>query len=124
MTATEPVVLPTNAESTAADRAHVFHSWSAQGLIAPLPIAGGSGATFWDNEGNRYLDFASQLVNLNLGHQHPPRVTGPSPRQVPLVGLGPGEDPTLLGGRVRRSDRRPTAHASSRAHRSRTVWCG
>ena len=71
MTATEPAVLPTNAESTAADRAHVFHSWSAQSLIAPLPVAGGSGATFWDNEGNRYLDFSSQLVNLNLGHQHP-----------------------------------------------------
>ena len=71
MTATDPAVLPTNAESTAADRAHVFHSWSAQGLIAPLPIAGGSGATFWDNEGNHFLDFSSQLVNLNLGHQHP-----------------------------------------------------
>ena len=71
MTATHPAVLPTNAESTAADRAHVFHSWSAQSIIAPMPIAGGSGATFWDNEGNHYLDFSSQLVNLNLGHQHP-----------------------------------------------------
>ncbi|MFM7069337.1 MAG: aspartate aminotransferase family protein [Actinomycetes bacterium] len=80
MTATEPSTehgaatptqRPSNAASTAADRAHVFHSWSAQSLIAPLPIAGGSGATFWDNEGNRYLDFSSQLVNLNLGHQHP-----------------------------------------------------
>lgn len=66
-----PAPLPSNAESTAADRAHVFHSWSAQGLIAPLPVAGGEGAWFWDNEGNRYLDFSSQLVNLNLGHQHP-----------------------------------------------------
>lgn len=60
-----------NAESTAADRAHVFHSWSAQSLISPLPIAGGEGSWFWDYDGNRYLDFASQLVNLNLGHQHP-----------------------------------------------------
>ena len=62
---------PTNAEATAADRAHVFHSWSAQALISPLPIAGGKGATFWDEEGNQFLDFSSQLVNLNLGHQHP-----------------------------------------------------
>lgn len=60
-----------NAASTAADRAHVFHSWSAQAHISPVPIAGGEGAWFWDHEGNRYLDFASQLVNLNLGHQHP-----------------------------------------------------
>ncbi|KXZ57615.1 Taurine--pyruvate aminotransferase [Microbacterium laevaniformans] len=53
------------------DRSHVFHSWSAQALIDPLPVAGGAGATFWDYAGNSYLDFSSQLVNLNLGHQHP-----------------------------------------------------
>jgi len=53
------------------DRAHVFHSWSAQGNLAPVPVAGGSGATFWDYEGREFLDFGSQLVNLNLGHQHP-----------------------------------------------------
>ena len=53
------------------DRGHVFHSWSAQALIDPLPVAGGEGSEFWDYQGNRYLDFSSQLVNLNLGHQHP-----------------------------------------------------
>jgi taurine--2-oxoglutarate transaminase len=50
---------------------HVFYSWSAQKLIDPMPVAGGEGAWFWDADGNRYLDGASQLVNLNLGHQHP-----------------------------------------------------
>lgn len=53
------------------DRAHVFHSWSAQALIDPVPVAAGAGSTFWDYAGNAYLDFSSQLVNLNLGHQHP-----------------------------------------------------
>ena len=53
------------------DRAHVFHSWSAQGLIDPLPIAGAEGSHFWDFSGRRYLDFSSQLVNVNIGHQHP-----------------------------------------------------
>ena len=53
------------------DRSHVFHSWSAQGLINPMPVAGGEGAWFWDYEGRRFLDFSSQLVNLNIGHQHP-----------------------------------------------------
>ena len=61
----------TNAEAAVDDPAYVFHSWSAQALIDPLPIAGGEGAWFWDHEGNRYLDGSSQLVNLNLGHQHP-----------------------------------------------------
>jgi taurine--2-oxoglutarate transaminase len=53
------------------DKKHVFHSWSAQGLIDPLPIASASGSYFTDYDGNRYLDFASQLVNVNIGHQHP-----------------------------------------------------
>jgi taurine--2-oxoglutarate transaminase len=53
------------------DRAHVFHSWSAQAKISPLPIAGASGSHFWDFEGRRYLDFSSQLVNVNIGYQHP-----------------------------------------------------
>ena len=55
----------------ARDRAHVFHSWSAQDQITPLPIAGAAGSRFWDYEGNSYLDFASQLVFTNIGHQHP-----------------------------------------------------
>src|SRR6476469_4607357 len=52
-------------------RAHVSHSWSAQDLIDPLPIARGQGSFFWDYDGKRYLDLSSQLVNLNIGHQHP-----------------------------------------------------
>src|SRR3984893_8319985 len=55
------------------DRAHVFHSWSAQGLIDPLPIAGAQGSYFWDYSGKRYLDFASPLGNVHIGHQHPRR---------------------------------------------------
>src|SRR5271170_538029 len=62
------------AEVLAADRAHVFHSWSAQGALRPLPVARAEGSYFWDYDGHRYLDFSSQLVNTNLGHQHP-RVT-------------------------------------------------
>ncbi|WP_193509937.1 aspartate aminotransferase family protein [Cryobacterium sp. BB736] len=53
------------------DRSHVFHSWSAQGSLNPFVVAGGSGCTVWDYDGNEYLDFSSQLVNTNIGHQHP-----------------------------------------------------
>ncbi len=53
------------------DRAHVFHSWSAQGSLNPLVIAGGLGSRVWDYDGRSYLDFSSQLVNVNIGHQHP-----------------------------------------------------
>ena len=53
------------------DRAHVFHSWSAQAALHPLVLAGGQGCRVHDHAGRSYLDFSSQLVNLNIGHQHP-----------------------------------------------------
>lgn len=62
------------AEVLAMDRAHVFHSWSAQGALNPLVVERAEGSCFWDYDGKRYLDFSSQLVNVNIGHQHP-RVT-------------------------------------------------
>ncbi|MEK7410282.1 MAG: aspartate aminotransferase family protein, partial [Actinomycetota bacterium] len=37
----------------------------------PVEIVGGSGSYFWDASGRKFLDFSSQLVNLNIGHQHP-----------------------------------------------------
>lgn len=53
------------------DRSYVFHSWSAQKALKPMCIAGAEGSYFWDYDGNRFLDFSSQLVNVNIGHQHP-----------------------------------------------------
>lgn len=53
------------------DRAHVFHSWSAQAGLDPMVIDGAAGSYVWNTAGNRYLDFSSQMVNTNIGHQHP-----------------------------------------------------
>ncbi|MEV5826998.1 aspartate aminotransferase family protein [Spirillospora sp. NPDC052242] len=53
------------------DRRHVFHSWSAQNRIDPIVLTDAEGAHVWDEDGNRYLDFTSQLVYTNLGHRHP-----------------------------------------------------
>jgi taurine---2-oxoglutarate transaminase len=57
--------------ATQLDRRHVFHSWSAQAGLQPLVLSGGQGCRVHDHAGRTYLDFASQLVNLNIGHQHP-----------------------------------------------------
>ncbi|WP_370419909.1 aspartate aminotransferase family protein [Streptomyces sp. QH1-20] len=78
------------AEVKAADRAHVFHSWSAQGLIDPPAVAGAEGAYFWDYDGNRYLDFSSQLVNTNIGHQHPKVVAAIQEQAGRLCTIAPG----------------------------------
>ncbi|HEU5151244.1 MAG TPA: aspartate aminotransferase family protein [Iamia sp.] len=53
------------------DRAHVFHSWSAQKLLDPMVITRASGSRFWTEDGTELLDFSSQMVNMNIGHQHP-----------------------------------------------------
>ena len=53
------------------DRDHVFHSWSAQSQLSSLVVASGRGCRVWDHAGREYLDFSSQLVNVNIGHQHP-----------------------------------------------------
>ncbi|MGI8564409.1 MAG: aspartate aminotransferase family protein [Candidatus Dormibacter sp.] len=73
----------------AADRAHVFHSWSAQAKVDPPPIAGGRGSWFWDYAGKRYLDFSSQLVNLNIGHQHPKLVAAIQEQAAKLCTIAP-----------------------------------
>jgi taurine--2-oxoglutarate transaminase len=50
---------------------YTFYSWSVQSAVAPIPMVTGKGVYFWDADGKRYLDFSSQLMNLNIGHQHP-----------------------------------------------------
>ena len=71
------------------DRAHVFHSWSAQGLISPMPVAGGLGSYFWDYEGNKYLDFSCQLVFTNIGFQHPKVVQAIQDQAAKLTAIAP-----------------------------------
>ncbi|MEU3395991.1 aspartate aminotransferase family protein [Streptomyces filamentosus] len=73
----------------AADRAHVFHSWSAQGLIDPLAVAGAEGSYFWDYDGNRYLDFTSGLVYTNIGYQHPKVVAAIQEQAAKLATFAP-----------------------------------
>lgn len=84
-------LLPTHdeAEVRRNDRTHVFHSWSAQGLIDPLPIARAQGSTFWDYNGKKYLDFSSQLVNVNLGYQHPAVVAAIKEQAEKMVTVAP-----------------------------------
>ncbi|KAB1654305.1 aspartate aminotransferase family protein [Pseudoclavibacter chungangensis] len=80
---------PTSDEVVAADLAHVFHSWSAQGSLAPIAIRGGEGSRVWDHDGNRYLDFSSQLVNVTIGYQHPRVVEAVREQAERLVTIGP-----------------------------------
>ncbi|MET4614452.1 taurine--2-oxoglutarate transaminase [Rhodococcus sp. PvR044] len=73
----------------ALDRAHVFHSWSAQEQITPMTILAAEGSYVWDGNGNRLLDFSSQLVNTNIGHQHPTVVAAVQAQAAKLCTIAP-----------------------------------
>src|SRR5438874_7927470 len=68
---------------------YVLHSWSVQNAINPLPVAGAEGRYFWDYDGKRYLDFASQLGNVPIGHQHPRLVAAIKEQADKLCTIGP-----------------------------------
>jgi taurine---2-oxoglutarate transaminase len=68
---------------------YVLHSWSVQDAVAPIPVAGAEGRYFWDYDGKRYLDFASQLVNVSIGHQHPKVVAAIKEQAEKLCTIGP-----------------------------------
>ncbi|WP_081738055.1 aspartate aminotransferase family protein, partial [Arthrobacter sp. H41] len=71
------------------DRQHVFHSWSAQELIHPMTITKAEGSWVWDIDGNRLLDFSSQLVFTNIGHQHPAVVAAIQQQAAKLCTIAP-----------------------------------
>ena len=72
------------------DRAHVFHSWSAQAPGRPAADRRRrQAAYFWDYDGNRFLDFSSQLVNVNIGHQHPRVVAAIQEQAARLATIAP-----------------------------------
>jgi taurine--2-oxoglutarate transaminase len=68
---------------------YVLHSWSVQDALDPIPVAGAEGRYFWDYDGKRYLDFASQLVNVSIGHQHPKVVAAIKDQAEKLCTIGP-----------------------------------
>jgi taurine---2-oxoglutarate transaminase len=71
------------------DRKHVFHSWSAQAQITPMTITASQGSYVWDGDGNKLLDFASQLVFTNIGHQHPKVVAAIAEQAAKLCTVAP-----------------------------------
>ncbi len=90
------------AEVYAMDRAHVFHSWSAQKALTPIAVAGAEGCYFWDYDGNRYLDFSSQLVNTNIGHQHPKVTAAIAEQAAKLTTIAPQHANEARGEAARR----------------------
>ena len=72
------------------NRDYTMFSWSVQGAANPIHMTRGEGVWFWDGDGNRWLDFSSQLINLNIGHQHPKMLAAIKKQVDELCFAGPG----------------------------------
>jgi taurine--2-oxoglutarate transaminase len=63
--------LATPTEIVSKSKEFTLVSWSAQGAWNPIPIERAEGVYVWDANGKRYMDWSSQLINVNIGHSHP-----------------------------------------------------
>lgn len=83
------------------NKTFTFFSWSVQNAVNPIPIAKAEGVYFWDADGRRYLDFSSQLMNVNIGHQHPAVVRAIQEQAAELCFAHPGmaTEPRGVAGR-------------------------
>ena len=107
----EPQANPERGKAVfATDRAHVFHSWSAQAQISPLPIAGGAGSYIWDFDGKKYLDFSGQLVFTNIGFQHPKVVKAIQEQAALLTTIAPQHANEARGEAAKRITARAGSH--------------
>src|SRR5699024_7385871 len=71
------------------DRKHVFHSWSAQDGLDPFNVVKTEGSYLWDADGKCYIDFSSQMVNTNVGHQHPKVVAAIQEQAATIATIAP-----------------------------------
>ncbi|WP_312410920.1 aspartate aminotransferase family protein [Pseudescherichia sp.] len=92
----------TNDDVRQLDRSYVFHSWSTQGNLNPLVIAGAEGCELWDYDGNSWLDFSSQLVNVNIGYQHPRVLAAMKAQLESLVTIAPATANLMRGEAAKR----------------------
>ncbi|MCA9793751.1 MAG: aminotransferase class III-fold pyridoxal phosphate-dependent enzyme [Candidatus Eremiobacteraeota bacterium] len=72
------------------NKEYSLFSWSVQGAITPAPIARAKGVYFWDMDDKRYIDFSSQLMNVNIGHGHPKVIEAIQKQAAELAFVYPG----------------------------------
>jgi taurine--2-oxoglutarate transaminase len=72
------------------NREYVFFSWATQSQVNPVPVVRSEGVYFWDADGKRYLDFSSQLMNVNIGHGNPKVIKAVQEQVAKLQYVYPG----------------------------------
>jgi taurine--2-oxoglutarate transaminase len=63
---------------------YTLFSWAKQGGLNPINASYAEGSYIYDREGKKYLDFSSQLMNVNIGHGNQ-RITDAVTKQMKEV---------------------------------------
>ncbi len=82
---------------------HTLYTWSATGKVDPLPVERAEGVYLYGPEGQRWLDFNSQLMSVNVGHNHPKIIAALKRQADKLIYAFPGsatEARARLGARL------------------------
>lgn len=81
----------TTADWVQKNKDYTLASWMAQATWNPLPVERGEGVYVYDASGKRYLDWSSQLVNVNVGHSHPHVVKAIQDQAAKLCYVSPSD---------------------------------
>lgn len=73
-------------------REYVLIPWSTQSQVRHIPVTHAQGCWFYDANGKAYLDFSAQLINVNIGYQHPKVVAAIKEQAERLCYIGPTFD--------------------------------
>ena len=99
------------------NKAFTLTSWTDQNSWNPITMDRAEGVYFWDADGKRYIDWASQLINVNVGHSHPHVVKAIQEQAARICYAYPGIATRPRGRLVKclkKSLRTASARASSR----------
>ena len=69
---------------------HSLFSWSATGKVDPIPVARAEGIYLYGPEGQRWIDWNSQLMSVNIGHGHPKVIKAIQDQAAALAYAYPG----------------------------------
>jgi len=69
---------------------HSLFSWSATGKVDPIPVARAEGIYLYGPEGQRWIDWNSQLMSVNIGHGHPKVIKAIQDQAAQLAYAYPG----------------------------------
>lgn len=79
-----------NADLIKRNKAYTLASWTAQGDWNPITMERAEGVHFWDADHKWYIDWSSQLFNVNIGHGNPKVIKAIQDQATKLTYAYPG----------------------------------